>query len=206
MYDESIGGIKTALDSYKKSIGATEDGLSLTAKTFFKFQEAVAPAIGSAGILNKAVTSVTTELSTLGSAIPVIGAKFTQAGDIIKNYLQTITGTPLNDMTIGTVTNLTVGGTQTPDGVIMNDGFVQFNPRDKFTKVNDGMTVAGTNVGGIDRFAAQMEKRDSRFEATMTRLLSNMAAQMKQGIESANLKINVDRTFSSNSMNKGRYA
>jgi hypothetical protein len=40
----------------------------------------------------------------------------------------------------------------------------------------------------------------------MTRLISNMAAQMKQAVESANIKVDVDRTFSGNSMNKGRYA
>jgi hypothetical protein len=88
----------------------------------------------------------------------------------------------------------------------VHDGVVNFNPRDKFTRVNDGMTVAGTNVGGIDRFAAQMEKRDAKFEQTMTRLISQMASQTKAALESANIQITPDRTFSSNSLNKGRYA
>jgi len=87
----------------------------------------------------------------------------------------------------------------------MHDGVVNFNPRDKFTRVNDGMTVAGTNVGGIDRFAAQMEKRDAKFEQTMSRLITQMATQTKTALESANIKIVPDRTFSSNSLNKGRY-
>lgn len=206
MYEDSKTAITTALSDYKTAIGATEDGLSATAQTFFKFQEEVFESVGSAAILNKSVTSVATELTTLGGSLPIIGDKFKAAGNAIKGFAEKFTGTPIDNMAIGSVTNLSVAGAAQNDGVMMHDGFVQFNPRDKFTRVNDGMTVAGTNVGGIDRFAAQMEKRDSRFEATMTRLISNMAAQMKQAVESANIKVDVDRTFSSNSMNKGRYA
>jgi hypothetical protein len=207
MYTESTAGIKTALSEYKTSIGATSEGLKAGAKTFFMFQNQVDSVVGSAAILNKSVTSVTTELTTLGGAIPVIGEKFKYAATTIGKYAEDFTGTPLENMAINSVTNLSVaGGASNNDAVMVNDGFVTFNPRDKFTRVNDGMTVAGTNVGGIDRFAAQMEKRDSRFEQTMTRLISNMAAQMKQAVESANIKVDVDRTFSGNSMNKGRYA
>lgn len=208
MYTDSIAGIKTALSDYKTTIGATKEGLKSGAQTFFNFQNQVVNVVGSAAILNKSVTSVTTELTTLAGAIPIIGNKFTAAANSIKGFAEKFTGTPIENMAINSVTNLSVAGAGSaiPDGVMINDGFVQFNPRDKFTRVNDGMTVAGTNVGGIDRFAAQMEKRDSRFEATMTRLISNMAAQMKQAVESANIKVDVDRTFSSNSMNKGRYA
>ena len=207
MYTDSIADIKTALSDYKTAIGATKEGLTSGAKTFFNFQEQVVNVVGSAAILNTSVTSVTGELTTLAGAIPIIGNKFTAAANSLKGFADKFTGEPLKNMAIGSVTNLSVAdGNGAQDGVMMHDGFVQFNPRDKFTRVNDGMTVAGTNVGGIDRFAAQMEKRDSRFEATMTRLISNMAAQMKQAVESANIKVDVDRTFSSNSMNKGRYA
>jgi hypothetical protein len=206
MYTDSIAGIKTALSDYKTTIGATKEGLKSGAQTFFNFQEQVVNVVGSAAILNKSVTSVTAELTTLAGAIPIIGNKFTAAANSIKGFAEDFSGTPIENMAINSVGNLSVAGSGTQDGVMINDGFVQFNPRDKFTRVNDGMTVAGTNVGGIDRFAAQMEKRDSRFEATMTRLISNMAAQMKQAVESANIKVDVDRTFSSNSMNKGRYA
>lgn len=206
MYTESTAGIKTALSEYKTSIGATSEGLKAGAKTFFNFQNQVDSVVGSAAILNKSVTSVTTELTTLGGAIPIIGGKFTAASNAIKSFADKFTGTPIENMAVNSNAVTVTGGGGANDAVMVNDGFVTFNPRDKFTKVNDGMTVAGTNVGGIDRFAAQMEKRDSRFEQTMTRLISNMAAQMKQAVESANIKVDVDRTFSSNSMNKGRYA
>ena len=206
MYTDSIAGIKTALSDYKVAIGATKEGLKSGANTFFNFQTQVDNVVGSAAILNKSVTSVAAELTTLGGAIPIIGGKFTAAADAIKSFADKFTGTPIENMTVNSSAVTVAGGGGANDAVMVNDGFVTFNPRDKFTKVNDGMTVAGTNVGGIDRFAAQMEKRDSRFEQTMTRLISNMAAQMKQAVESANIKVDVDRTFSGNSMNKGRYA
>jgi hypothetical protein len=206
MYTDSIAGIKTALSDYKVAIGATKEGLKAGADTFFNFQNQVDNVVGSAAILNKSVTSVAAELTTLGGAIPIIGGKFTAAADAIKSFADKFTGTPIENMTVNSSAVTVAGGGGANDAVMVNDGFVTFNPRDKFTKVNDGMTVAGTNVGGIDRFAAQMEKRDSRFEQTMTRLISNMAAQMKQAVESANIKVDVDRTFSGNSMNKGRYA
>jgi hypothetical protein len=206
MYTDSIAGIKTALSDYKVAIGATKEGLKSGADTFFNFQNQVDSVVGSAAILNKSVTSVAAELTTLGGAIPIIGGKFTAAADAIKSFADKFTGTPIENMTVNSSAVTVAGGGGANDAVMVNDGFVTFNPRDKFTKVNDGMTVAGTNVGGIDRFAAQMEKRDSRFEQTMTRLISNMAAQMKQAVESANIKVDVDRTFSGNSMNKGRYA
>ena len=49
-------------------------------------------------------------------------------------------------------------------------------------------------------------KPEIRFEQTMTRLLSNMAAQVKQAVETATLKVEIDKTFSGNTLNRGRYA
>ena len=206
MYNKSIETINTSLGSFKTAMGATEDGLALTSKSVFKFNENLAPAIGSFSLLNQSITPVTTQLTALASAIPVIGTKFSAAMTLLNNKITGLTGTTLANMTMGTHGIPTQQTPQIPDGIMMNDGFVTFNPRDKFTRVNDGMTVAGTNVGGIDRFAAQMEKRDSRFEQTMTRLLSNMATQMKQAVEAATLKVQIDKTFSTNTMNRGRYA
>ena len=206
MYNKSIETINTSLGSFKTAMGATEDGLALTSKSVFKFNENLAPAIGSFSLLNQSITPVTTQLTALASAIPVIGTKFSAAMTLLNKKITGLTGTTLANMTMGTHGIPTQQTPQIPDGIMMNDGFVTFNPRDKFTRVNDGMTVAGTNVGGIDRFAAQMEKRDSRFEQTMTRLLSNMATQMKQAVEAATLKVQIDKTFSTNTMNRGRYA
>ena len=172
----SLGSFKTTSETFIKGIPALASGEAAIGQGLLGLKDAITTMLDKNGTLGKLVTTLTT-----GGKLPSM-----------------------------TVKTMSVESTATieekDDAVMINDGFVQFNPRDKFTRVNDGMTVAGTNVGGIDRFAAQMEKRDSRFEATMTRLISNMAAQMKQAVESANIKVDVDRTFSSNSMNKGRYA
>jgi len=172
----SLGSFKTTSETFVKGIPALASGEAAIGQGLLGLKDAITKMLDTNGTIGKLVTTLTT------------GAK-------------------LPSMTVKTMSvESTATLTEKDDAVMINDGFVQFNPRDKFTRVNDGMTVAGTNVGGIDRFAAQMEKRDSRFEATMTRLISNMAAQMKQAVESANIKVDVDRTFSSNSMNKGRYA
>ena len=195
----------------KSSMAGYENAIINNTKSLMNLYASMTQAVGNYQILQKATSTTQTEMTTLAASVPVLGTKFTEFGTLLTSWMSGITGGELNDMTVGTINSMTVGsagtGTSTvPDGVMINDGFVKFNPRDKFTRVNDGMTVAGTNVGGIDRFAAQMEKRDSKFEQTMTRLISSMAAQMKQALESANLKVEMDRTFSSTTLNKGRYA
>jgi hypothetical protein len=87
------------------------------------------------------------------------------------------------------------------DAVMVNDGMVSFNPRDKFRRINDGMTLAGTNVGGLDRYAAQMEKRDRNFQQSMHSLFTTFVAQIKTAVESANLIVKTDNTFGSTSLN-----
>jgi len=175
-YTISLKSFKDTSETFVKGIPALASGEAAIGQGLLGLKDAIGKMLDKDGTIGKLVTTLTT-------------------------------GGKLPSMTVKTMNvESTATGVGEDDAVMINDGFVTFNPRDKFTRVNDGMTVAGTNVGGIDRFAAQMEKRDSRFEQTMTRLISNMAAQMKQAVESANIKVDVDRTFSGNSMNKGRYA
>jgi hypothetical protein len=123
----------------------------------------------------------------------------TSIGGVFKTAL---TGIKIADMT---VTNLNTATATGDDTVMINDG-IRFNPRDKFRRVNDGMTVAGTNVGGLDRYAAQLEKRDRAFEQNMTRLMSKMATTIKDAIQQARLQVNVDRSFGGSSLNpRGKY-
>ena len=112
-------------------------------------------------------------------------------------------GVKVQDMT---VTNLNEAPTATvPDGVMINDG-IRFNSRDKFRTINDGMTVAGTNVGGLDRYAAQLEKRDRNFQQSMKEVVASMASSITTAIERANLKVNIDRSFGGSSMNpRGKF-
>jgi hypothetical protein len=198
-----INGIEQFSQAYALQLGATKqftEGLvefKTTTSTFLS---------GLPISLDAAITGMKTAQVTFDTTLGKLG-KLSIGGVNIKNFG---TGNKMTDMTVNTAA-ITVKSDpdknlDNNDAVMMHDGVVNFNPRDKFTRVNDGMTVAGTNVGGIDRFAAQMEKRDAKFEQTMSRLISQMATQTKTALESANIKITPDRTFSSNSLNKGRYA
>lgn len=134
----------------------------------------------------------------------------TAASDVIKDVVGSLPAELLKGMEVKTMTvngaNVSVVGAGSNDAVMINDGLVSFNPRDKFRTINDGMTMAGTNVGGLDRYAAQMEKRDRNFEQNMGRMIANMSTAVTQAIQRANLKVNLDRTFSGNSLNpRGKY-
>lgn len=124
-------------------------------------------------------------------------------GTIAESVLK---GGKLESMSVTSETVTVAGGIEQNDAVMVNDGFVSFNPRDKFRRINDGMTVAGTNVGGLDRYASQMEKRDKNFQQSMTALFSTFVRDIKTAIETANLKVNIDRTFTGTTLNPvGRY-
>jgi hypothetical protein len=138
----------------------------------------------------------------LGGETAVISKAFKDVVNSIPGMVKDfILGTKIETMTVGTITE----GVVANDAVMINDG-ISFNPRDKFRTINDGMTVAGTNVGGLDRYAAQLEKRDRAFEQNMGRMIANMSTAITQAIQRANLKVNIDRSFGGSSLNpRGKY-
>ena len=204
-YEKSTGVITTSKDKYAKAVVGTTGSGAKDATGLLQFNNALGPAIGGLSTLGSAITTTSTIVGNFNAAVPLVGAQLKALTDMYKLATDKLIGASdkLDNYVVSGNAAIETGAN---DGVMMHDGVVNFNPRDKFTRVNDGMTVAGTNVGGIDRFAAQMEKRDARFEQSMTRLISQMASQTKAALESANIKIIPDRTFSSNSLNKGRYA
>ena len=179
-YARTIGSNAIEAEKYKQQEGDIVNSL-------FKLEKAVGGMEAAVG------TYLEKALNVVNSAIP----------DAIKNAYLGTGAAAIEDMT---VTNLTLPDTKTGnDTVMINDG-IRFNPRDKFRTINDGMTVAGTNVGGLDRYAAQLEKRDRTFEQNMGRLIASMGNKITQAIERANLKVNLDRTFSGTSLNpRGKY-
>ena len=176
----TIGSLSIEAEKYKTEEGSIVNNL-------FKLEKAVGGMEAAVG------TYLEKALNIASSAIP----------DAVKNAFL---GTGAANITDMTVTNLTLPATPTGnDTVMINDG-IRFNPRDKFRTINDGMTVAGTNVGGLDRYAAQLEKRDRNFEQSMSRLMTTMAANITQAIQRANLKVNIDRSFGGTSMNpRGKF-
>lgn len=63
------------------------------------------------------------------------------------------------------------------DGLLVNDGLVNFNPRDQFMQVNDGAMIAGTNVDGNKKFASALNGQGSKMTA-------GQISQLIQSIES----------------------
>ena len=196
--ESTFDGINSFSTAYAQQLGSIKqftEGMAGFKTTTDTFVEGLPALLGTGVAGAKLALETMNKLWDVTNSIPNFGG----LGTGIKDFTA---GGKLPDMQVGDIPTTTTAVV----GENMDDGVIKFNPRDKFTKINDGMTVAGTNVGGIDKFAAQMEKRDAKFEQTMTRLISQMASQTKAALESANIKITPDRTFSSNSLNKGRYA
>lgn len=63
------------------------------------------------------------------------------------------------------------------DALLVNDGLVNFNPRDQFMQVNDGTMIAGTNVDGNKKFASALNGQGSK-------MTSGQVSQLVQSIES----------------------
>jgi hypothetical protein len=182
---------QTFISGYARTIG----DLSIEFEKFNK-DDGI---INSLFKLEKSVGGMEAAVATY--AEKALSAVIDNAGPALKNAF----GDAANKIENMTVTNLNTGTAIKDDAVMINDG-IRFNPRDKFRTINDGMTVAGTNVGGLDRYAAQLEKRDRTFEQNMSRMVANMASTITQAIERANLKINIDRSFGGTSMNpRGKY-
>jgi hypothetical protein len=207
-YNKSITSLGQSMQKYTAAIvGQAADGKQ-KAQGFIEFAKALNQPIGALSILNNSISTTSGVVTAFAAAVPLgVGTVLSNITNAYTEALGKLLGTTgkLDNMTVNSGAVIVKGDDGADDAVMMHDGVVNFNPRDKFTRVNDGMTVAGTNVGGIDRFAAQMEKRDAKFEQTMSRLIAQMATQTKTALESANIKIVPDRTFSSNSLNKGRY-
>jgi hypothetical protein len=62
------------------------------------------------------------------------------------------------------------------DALLINDGLINFNPRDQFMQVNDGTMIAGTNVDGNKKFASALNGQGSK-------MTSGQVSQLVQSIE-----------------------
>lgn len=82
--------------------------------------------------------------AAIGSAVPVIG---TIIGGLIGGALGAWGGSELGEAGGDAI----FGDEQkkgNSSGIVLNDGIIKFNDKDKFTKVNDGTMIAGTNENG----------------------------------------------------------
>ena len=65
---------------------------------------------------------------------------------------------------------------KTQDALLVNDGLVNFNPRDQFMQVNDSTMIAGTNVDGNKKVARELHGQGSK-------MTSGQVSQLVQSIE-----------------------
>jgi hypothetical protein len=71
------------------------------------------------------------------------------------------------------------------DALIMNDGFIRFNPLDKFMQVADGAMIAGTNVDGNKKFANALNGAGAKMTDNQVSQLIQAFAAVGSLIENA---------------------
>jgi hypothetical protein len=87
------------------------------------------------------------------------------------------------------------------DALLINDGLVNFNPRDQFMQVNDGTMIAGTNVDGNKKFASALNGQGSKMTAgqvsQLVQSIESMGALMAAAINTQTRALKNDNLFGS---------
>lgn len=94
----------------------------------------------------------------------------------------------------GASSNLNYGDMNTgvnDDALVINDGLIRFNPKDKFMSVNDGAFIAGTNVDGNKKLAASINGANT---AMTTAQVNQMIQAFFQSAEMITNAINSQTT------------
>lgn len=71
------------------------------------------------------------------------------------------------------------------DALVVNDGLIRFNPKDKFMSVNDGAFIAGTNVDGNKKLAASINGANAAMTTAQVNQLIQAFHQSSQLITNA---------------------
>jgi hypothetical protein len=176
---------------------------------YFKVVENMKEAVGTMSTFRTTVNGLGEVITGMTTSIPIWGNKLSGLGTTITDALATGLGTNLTDMTIESAENVTVpaaGGTGTDDGIIMNDGLIRFNPRDKFMQVNDGTMIAGTNVDGNRRLARQLSGGGGISDNQISRLAAAIASTLKETLPTVKMSVMSDPLYAANKLNRGRYS
>lgn len=153
-----IAGSSTSL--IEKMPDASADFLNSILPKNLANNEILKP-IGMFQLTGQQASNVSVGFTELASKIPFLTAAIDSITGGITNKLTSLTGgtggafkmsATSADISIEKASISTVGQSQ-DDAVIMNDGIVKFNPRDKFMQVNDSTMIAGTNVDGNKQLA-----------------------------------------------------
>ena len=185
-------------------------------KPFEKFIEGNAEIVGAAQQFKAAATTFTTATATFKTAMPGGEGGLTQIitkiydttlKDLVDVSKDAVFGTTLENMSLD-ADNVTITDNKAAenDAIIMNDGIVRFNPRDKFTQVNDGTMIAGTNVDGNRRLARQLSGGGGISDNQISRLATAIASALKETLPTVKMSVMSDPLYAANKLNRGRYS
>ena len=161
--------------------------------------------LGGIENLKIGIESTKTVLETLSNTIPILGDKITKYTLALGAVATYFTGKGLPNMEVEDLSTATPT-TTTHDGIIMNDGVVQFNPRDKFMQVNDSTMIAGTNVDGNRRLARQLSGGGGISDNQISRLATAIASALKETLPTIKMSVVNDQLYAANKLNRGRYS
>jgi hypothetical protein len=164
--------------------------------------------VGAVENLKLGVDSTITAIKTLTDAVPFFADKISELEVKLASAFSTVLGGGLPDMAdmdpaISTATTPTA---TMRDGIIMNDGLIRFNPRDKFMQVNDSTMIAGTNVDGNRRLARQLSGGGGISDNQISRLAAAIASTLKETLPTVKMSVMSDPLYAANKLNRGRYS
>jgi len=200
------GASQQLLDTSKGILKDLQDGFG-SFRAMIALPE-IPETIGAVENFKTGVDATTAAIKTLTTAIPVFGTKISELENKISDTFTGVLGGGLPDMTVESESVTVTGGAGTgaDDAIIMNDGIVRFNPRDKFTKVNDGTMIAGTNVDGNRRLARQLSGGGGISDNQISRLATAIASALKETLPTIKMSVAADPLYAANKLNRGRYS
>jgi len=153
----------------------------------------------------KLIEYVKSEMEDLGGALLTKRMTEMSAADLAKQMSENTGGSPtgMEEAQIQGVNS------QHEDALMINDGVVKFNPRDKFMRVNDSTMIAGTNVDGNRQLARSINSSNSAMtSAQISQLVQAFTAvgnMMKDAIDSQTSALKRDNLFAPG-INRGTWA
>jgi hypothetical protein len=200
--------LENTLNSFKTAMLKGPDAAGIGGG-YFQVVKTMDEAVGSMSTFRTSIGGLGDVITTMAGQIPIWGNKLAGLGTSITTAIDSGLGENLTDMTIETTAPVEVSGPAgagADDAIIMNDGIVRFNPRDKFTRVNDGTMIAGTNVDGNRRLARQLSGGGGISDNQISRLASAIASALKETLPTVKMSVMSDPLYAANKLNRGRYS
>jgi hypothetical protein len=164
------------------------------------------------GIQNAAVAydEFKTKFDNLINVIPGATNLVTKLGSAFASIMPAtaIAGVAISTFSAAIKTIATAGGVPTVTGYTspaakVDDGVIQFNPADKFLRVNDSTMIAGTNVNGNQALANAITQTNAG--GISDQQISKLAGAIAAAMQTVNITIEAP-LGSETSMNRGTWS